>query len=383
MRTLKILEALIGFDTTSRNPNHELMAYVASLLSEHGIESTLIPNADGSKQNLYATVGPQQAGGVMLSGHTDVVPIDGQHWTRPAFKLTQEAGRCYGRGTTDMKGFVACALSAAIDASQKTLKTPLHLALSYDEEIGCVGVHSLLDMLASSPFKPDMCIVGEPTELAVATMHKGKTALEAVCTGREGHSALAPLGLNALHLGCDLVQAIRDAQLDLVTAYGPVPANDVPYTTLHVGMFNGGQALNMVPGECTLKFEIRNTSDNDPQQILTSLNEAADDIVRRTNVPEAAIDIVTTNTYPGLNTPVDESIVTLTKSLVGTDATTKVAFGTEGGLFSRQLGIPTVVCGPGSMDQGHNTDEYIEHTQLELCDKMLATLVDKLVQGLS
>lgn len=382
MSTLDILADLVEFDTTSRNPNRDLMAYVSSLLSEHGIQSTLIPNIDGSKQNLYATVGPTRYGGVMLSGHTDVVPVDGQQWSRPAFKLTQENGRCYGRGTTDMKGFIACALSAMIGASQRTLKTPLHLALSYDEEIGCVGVHSLLDMLASSPVKPAMCLVGEPTELGVATMHKGKTALEAVCTGKEGHSALAPNAMNAIHLGCDLVQAIRDTQSELENDYGPVTSNDVPYTTLHVGLFNGGQALNIVPGLCTLKFEIRNTSDNDPEQILASLYEAADRIVSSTQVPEAAIEIVTTNEYPGLDTPVDEAVVTLVKSLVDAEQTTRVAFGTEGGLFSRKLDIPTVVCGPGSMDQGHKPDEYIERSQLDKCDRMLGILLDKLVKGL-
>jgi len=377
--THDILEKLIGFDTTSCNPNQNLMAYVATVLSEHGIESTLIPNVDNSKANLYATVGPQGKPGVMLSGHTDVVPIDGQKWTRPAFSLTYENGRYYGRGTTDMKGFIACALNAMISASERTLSTPLHLALSYDEEIGCVGVHSLLDMLAQSPVKPTMCIVGEPTSLGVATKHKGKTAIEAICTGKEGHSALAPHALNAIHLGCDLVSVLREKQIELVNDYGPLEVDDVPYTTVHVGKFNAGYALNIVPNLCTVNFEIRNRAEDNPVDILSALSLASDNIVATTGAPEAAITFSTTNTYPGLNTPNDAAVVDFVKSLTGANDTTHVAFGTEGGLFSQTLGIPTVVCGPGSMSQGHKPDEYVEEEQLYLCEQMMSRLLDRLV----
>ena len=208
MQTRDILSHLIGFDTVSHRPNMALMEFVRDLLAGAGIASVLIPDAGGGKANLYATVGPEGMGGVMLSGHTDVVPVEGQAWTHPPFELTEAAGRYYGRGTADMKGFVACAISAMLAAAKRPLKVPLHLALSYDEEIGCMGVRSLLDMLAAAPVRPRFCIVGEPTGMQVATGHKGKVALRATCVGREGHSALAPLALNALHLAADFISAV-------------------------------------------------------------------------------------------------------------------------------------------------------------------------------
>jgi acetylornithine deacetylase len=235
MQTADILARLIGFDTTSSKPNRALMDWVQDLLGGAGIAAQIIPDASGGKANLYATIGPQDRPGVMLSGHTDVVPVDGQVWTRPPFVLTKAGGRYYGRGATDMKGFVASALAAALMAARRPLATPLHLALSYDEEVGCLGVVSLIDMLAHAPHLPAMCIVGEPTGMQVATGHKGKIALRATCTGREGHSALAPMALNALHLGADFLGALRRLQ-DEVAASGLRDGDyDVPYTTLHVG----------------------------------------------------------------------------------------------------------------------------------------------------
>ena len=224
MNTKDILDRLIAFDTVSRNSNMALMHYIEQLLSEADIKTTLIPNAQGTKANLLATIGPTDSGGVMLSGHTDVVPVEGQVWSKPAFKLTCSDGKYFGRGTTDMKGFVACAIAAALKAKQRPLKAPLHLAFSYDEEIGCQGVRSMIDLLQKAPVRPAMCIVGEPTSLTVATGHKGKIAIKARCIGREGHSALAPLALNALHLGCDFVTALREIQTELkqVSSFGLV-----------------------------------------------------------------------------------------------------------------------------------------------------------------
>ena len=245
LTTRDILAKLISFDTTSRNPNRALIDYISNLLQEHGIESLLIPNEDNTKANLYATIGPMDKPGIMLSGHTDVVPVDGQDWTKPAFELTHSDQRYYGRGTADMKGFVACALTAAINASKQQLTTPLHLAFSYDEEIGCVGVHSLLDMLQQAPVKPSMCIVGEPTSLTVATKHKGKTSVFATCKGREGHSALAPNALNAIHLACDLVSIVRGKQEEIRNRCTATDLSDIPYTTVHVGRIHAGQALNI------------------------------------------------------------------------------------------------------------------------------------------
>lgn len=382
--THDILASLVAFDTTSRLPNKSLIEFIASLLDEHGIASTILPNDDGSKANLYCTVGPIDKPGVMLSGHTDVVPVDGQDWTRPAFKLTQNNGKLYGRGTTDMKGFVACAVVAAIKASKLKLLTPLHLGFSYDEEIGCVGVHSLLELLQKAPVKPAMCIVGEPTSLQVATKHKGKLSIVARCIGRTGHSALAPNALNAIHLACDLVALLREKQTQLQNADTAATQDKtvIPYTTVHVGRIITDQALNIVPPLCTVYFEIRYTATDNPTDLLDDIKNSAKKIVSNAQkkASEAAIHFEVSNAYPGLNTPEDADVVAFVKSLTGANSTTSVAFGTEGGLFSEKSGIPTVVCGPGSMDQGHKPDEFIEQEQLQRCDKMLEKLLEHLAQ---
>ena len=378
MKTAEILARLIGFDTTSSKPNRALMDWVQELLAGAGIRAQIIPDASGTKANLFATIGPQDRPGVMLSGHTDVVPVEGQVWTRPPFLLTEADGRYYGRGTTDMKGFVACALAAALAAARRPLATPLHLALSYDEEVGCLGVASLIDLLAQAPHRPVMCIVGEPTGLQVATGHKGKIALRATCTGREGHSALAPMALNALHLGADFLGALRRLQ-DEVAQNGLTDGDyDVPYTTLHVGKMQGGVQVNIVPNSCTLDFEIRNLAGDDPQVLIDLLRVEADRITGplKAAFPEAAITIDRLWDYPGLGTPTSAPVVQFVKSLTGANGTMKVAFGTEGGLFSTRLGIPTVICGPGSIDQAHQPDEYVDISQMQRGAQFMRRLIE-------
>ena len=385
MNSIEILERLIAFPTVSRDSNLDLIGYVAGLLEGQGISAQLIHSDDGRKANLFATIGPAGASGVMLSGHTDVVPVDGQDWTVPPFALTRRDGMLYGRGAADMKGFIACALAAALRASRMALKTPLHLALSYDEEIGCIGVRSLVETLAAAPHKPALCIVGEPTSMQVTTGHKGKIGARAFCRGREGHSALAPLALNAIHLGCDFVAALR-AEQDRLAREGARDGDyDIPYTTVHVGRMNAGVALNIVPNLCQIDFEIRNIAADDAETILERLRAEADRIAAaaRDKAPEAAIDIEVFNTYPGLDTPANSQAVAFVKSLTGANGTIKVAFGTEGGLFSRDVGTPTVVCGPGSMAQGHKPDEFVSVEQMHRCDDMLGKLLERLVTGLA
>lgn len=380
----EILARLIAFDTVSSNPNRALMDWVAGLLAEAGIESLLVPDAGGGKANLYATVGPAGGGGVMLSGHTDVVPVEGQAWTRPPFELTEADGRLYGRGTADMKGFVACATRAMLLAARQGLRVPLHLALSYDEEIGCMGVRSLIEVLEAAPDRPRFCIVGEPTGMQVATGHKGKVALRATCTGREGHSALAPLALNALHLAADFVGVIRAVQAR-VAAEGPFDGDyDVPYTTVHAGKMQGGVQVNIVPNTATIDFEIRSLAGVDVEALIGELRAGAEAIVAplRAEFPEAAIEVRRLWDYPGLGTPPDAAVVNFVKSLTGANGTIKVAFGTEGGLFDARLGVPTVICGPGSMAQGHKPDEFVAVEQLERCEAMLAGLLGRLQAGL-
>ena len=384
MSTLYYLEKLLSFDTTSANANSEMIKWVETELLSFGASVKIIPNVDESKANLFATLGPQDIGGVMLSGHTDVVPVTGQAWTVPAFSMTQRDGKIFGRGTADMKGFIAAMMNAAKLASTQTLKTPLHLALSYDEEIGCIGVRSMIDMLSNAPIRPQMCIVGEPTGLAVATGHKGKIAARAKCTGRAGHSALAPFAVNALYLANEFITELRKVQDVLRLGMVQDLDYDVPYTTLHVGRIAGGGALNIVPHSCELDFEIRNLAQDNPAEILEKLRQAADLIAlsARNVASEANIEIEVFNTYPGLDTPSSAPVVGFVKSLMGANGTIKVAYGTEGGLFDQSLGVPTVVCGPGEMAQGHKPDEFITEAQLAACDTMLVNLLHRLVAGI-
>lgn len=379
----EILERLLGFDTVSHRPNRALMEEIRVMLEGAGIAVTLVPDADGGKANLYASVGPAGGGGVMLSGHTDVVPVEGQTWTVPPFALTEAGGRYYGRGAADMKGFVACAIEAMLLAARRPLQVPLHLALSYDEEIGCMGVRSLIDLLAAAPVKPRFCIVGEPTGMQVATGHKGKVALRATCRGREGHSALAPLALNALHLAGDFLGAVRRVQAEVAATGLRDGDYDVPYTTLHVGKMSGGVQVNIVPNHATLDFEIRSLAGEDVAGLIARLEAEAEAIVTpfRREFPEAAITVERLWDYPGLGTPSDAEVVRFVKGLTGANGTMKVAFGTEGGLFDARLGVPTVICGPGSMAQGHKPDEWVSVEQVERCRGMLAALVDRLEAG--
>lgn len=383
MDTRDILEKLIGFPTVSRDSNLDLIEFVAARLRQHGIAVHVIPSADGRKANLYAIVGPRDRSGIILSGHSDVVPVDGQDWTTPPFIMTERNGKLYGRGAADMKGFVASALAALIKASRMDLQVPLHLALSYDEEVGCVGVRSLVHFLKDALPRPFLCIVGEPTNMRVATGHKGKIAARAICKGHEGHSALAPRFLNAIHLGCDFVTALRREQDRLATDGGRDSDYDIPYTTVHVGKINAGVALNIVPNLCQIDFEIRNVAVDDAEEILDRLRTEAGHLAEKaaSAAPEAAIEIAIVNSYPGLDTPITSQAVNFVNSLIGANSTTKVAFGTEGGLFDRDAGITTVVCGPGSMEQGHKPDEFVSIEQLLRCDEMLAKLLDKAASG--
>ncbi|MEM1419480.1 MAG: acetylornithine deacetylase [Pseudomonadota bacterium] len=384
MRSIEILDHLIAFPTIARSPNIELISFCRELLGAAGVESTLIASEDGRQANLYATIGPQDRPGVMLSGHTDVVPVEGQAWSVDPFKLTERDGKLFGRGAADMKGFVASALAMAEQAATRNLTTPLHLALSYDEEIGCVGVRSMIDMLEQAPIRPAMCIVGEPTGLAVATGHKGKTDLRGVFTGKEAHSALAPTGVNAIYLASEFVEAVRALQSEIVET-GPKDGDyDVPYTTLHVGKIAGGVAINIVPNRCEIAFEIRSLAGDDPRLRLDKMRAAADliEAQARQVSQDAGISIEVTNTYPGLDTPPDAAVVDFVKGLTGVNGTIKVAFGTEGGLFQERLGTPTVVCGPGSMAQGHKPDEFVDRDQIDRCDEMLGALLTRLEHGL-
>lgn len=383
MDTLDILQRLLAFDTTSEYSNLALIDFVQELLGSHGAQVSILRDPDKAKANLYATIGPLHKPGVLLSGHTDVVPVTGQQWTYPPFNMSIADGKVYGRGSADMKGFVASAIACMIKAESQALTTPLHLALSYDEEIGCVGVRSLIDMLKAAPFQPSMCIVGEPTGLNIANGHKGKLACHVTCVGSAGHSALAPRYINAIHLATDLIADIRDIQATLEASVHDAD-HEIGFTTLHVGNLHGGVALNIVPDRCQFDFEIRNLAKDDPEQILQSVIVAAEARVKKAQsvFAESSIKIEVFNRYPCLDTPESSDVVALVRKLTDSNGIFKVAFGTEGGLFSSQAGIPTIICGPGSMDQGHKPDEFVTLEQLGRCDQMLDRLLEYLTDGM-
>jgi acetylornithine deacetylase len=383
MDTRAILDRLIGFETVSHMSNLPLMHWVAGLLADAGITAHLIHDATGTKANLWARTGPADVPGVVLSGHVDVVPVEGQSWTRPPFALTADGPRLYGRGTTDMKGFDASAIAMMLVAARRDLTVPLILALSYDEEIGCQGVGSMIDAMAAWPVPPRLCLVGEPTGMEVAIGHKGKVALRVTCTGQTAHSSAAPNALNAIHLAMDFGLAVRGLQAE-IAANGPFdPEYDVPYTTLHIGKINGGVQVNVVAETCVIDMEIRALAGHDPARLIARLQAAADAITAplRAAFPAAAILVARQWDYPGLGTAPDAGVVSFVKGLTGGNAHLKVAYGTEGGMFAQTLGVPTVICGPGHMAQGHMPDEYIETAQLDRCDAMLAALLARCETG--
>ena len=380
-RTLDILSDLVSFPTVSSQSNLALIEYIRELLNRAGITSTLFFNEERTKANLFASLGPRDVPGILLSGHTDVVPVEGQAWSSDPFRLLMREDRLFGRGTADMKGFIACVLAMAEQLAQRTLHRPYQMVFSYDEEVGCIGVRRVIENFASVSTPPEMCIIGEPTLMQPVIAHKGKVAGRIVCLGHECHSSQAFDGLNAIHLACDMVSAIRSTQDTLLRSGAKDEGFTVPVTTLHVGTIHGGTALNIVPRECALDFEIRNIPTDNPDDVLavlfdraTELNDAA-----RRRFPAAGVEIMITNRYPSLYTPLDAPIVRHVQRLADSTSTGKILFGTEGGLFNEILGIPTLVCGPGDIGQAHRPDEFIAISQIESCLSFLGRLGEDLI----
>jgi len=378
-----MIERLIAFDTTSRNSNLELIEDVRGYLAGLGVESHLTYDDERRKANLYATLGPTDRGGIALSGHSDVVPVDGQDWSSDPWTVTERDGRLYGRGTCDMKAFIAVALAHAPRFLAADLGMPLHICLSYDEEVGCQGVPRMLAFLAERPVRPRACIVGEPTEMRVIVGHKGKLSCRAEVRGLESHSALAPRGVNAVHAAARLVARLADMAKEKATQ-GPFDEDyAVPYTTVHCGVIRGGTALNIVPAHCSVDFEIRYLPQDDPQALFREVQDFARSEIEpemKAVSPEAGFAWRPISAFPGLDTAPDHEIVTLVKGLVGANATGKVDFGTEAGLF-QQSGIPAVICGPGSILQAHKPDEFIALEQVALCERFMERLLDRLTRS--
>ena len=378
-----LLAELIAFNTVSRESNLALIEFVRAYLAGFGVDSQLLFSADGCKANLYACLGPSGAGGVLLSGHSDVVPVDGQAWSVPPFQLTERDGKLYGRGSADMKGYLACVLAAVPALLAQPLRLPVHIAISYDEEVGCLGVRSLLAELATRPDKPAICLIGEPTQMRPVLGHKGKLAMRCAVHGAACHSAYAPQGVNAIEYAARLIGRLGEIGQRLAAPERHDLRFDPPYSTVQTGMISGGRALNIVPAECQFDFEVRALPADDPQQVAAELQAyATRELLPQMRAVQAATDIRFTplSTYPGLATAPDSAAAQLLALLCGRDDFGTVAFGTEGGLFD-QAGIATVVCGPGSMDQGHKADEFVSVEQLAACDAMLGRLVEWLQQG--
>ncbi|MDT4787165.1 Acetylornithine deacetylase [compost metagenome] len=371
-----LLERLIGFATVSRDSNLELIVFIRDYLAEQGVESELFYNPERTKANLFATIGPRDRGGIVLSGHTDVVPVEGQAWTVEPFRLTEREGRLYGRGTADMKGFIASVLAAVPAFLEQPLAMPVHLAFSYDEEVGCLGVRPMLAELEKRPHKPRLCLIGEPTEMKPVLGHKGKLAMRCQVQGAACHSAYAPYGVNAIEYAARLIGRLGAIGAELAKPERQDDRFDPPFSTVQTGIIKGGRALNIVPAECEFDFEVRALPDFDARQVADDLQSYAETELlpqMRAVQPDTDIRLQPLSAYPGLATAADSEAAQLLALLSGSTEFGTVAFGTEGGLFD-QAGIPAVVCGPGSMDQGHKPDEYISLEQLSACDAMLRRL---------
>jgi acetylornithine deacetylase len=374
------LTTLIGFDTTSHRSNLALIDCVRDYLAGYAVSSQLFFNTDKTKANLYATIGPAERGGYVLSGHTDVVPVTGQDWHYDPWEATQENGRVHGRGACDMKGFIAAALARVPQMVNADLSRPIHLCLSYDEEIGCVGVRSLLAFLSETTVKPVGCIVGEPTGMRVVSGHKGKLSIRCRVKGHACHSSLAPRGVNAVEAAARIVTCLSD-MAGRTQREGPFDyAFDIPHTTIHTGVIRGGSALNIVPSDCVFEFEVRHLPSDDPVAYFQEVEAFALQQLQpamRAEVRETGFEFEEQSRFPGLDQDPEAEIVALVKRLTEDPEVGKVAFGTEGGGFDA-IGIPAVVCGPGHIDQAHKPDEFVTLEQLGLCERFIVRLIEDL-----
>lgn len=377
--SVEMIRRLVAFDTTSRDSNLALIDFVRDYLKALGIDSQLVFDESGRKANLFATLGPAGKPGLMLSGHTDVVPVDGQEWSTDPFKVEQRDGRLFGRGTCDMKSFLAVILALTPEFARADLRTPLHLAFSYDEEVGCLGVRRLIADLAKRDIRPIACVVGEPTEMKVIRAHKGKLSVRARVRGFECHSSLAPKGVNAIQYAAEAI-AYLNRMGKRIAETGPFDREfDIPHTTVHTGLIQGGTALNIVPKDCWFDFEFRHLPADDPNALFAEVRKFAESELqpqmRRVHA-DTGFSWEELSSFPGLDTSEDADITALAKAASGGNATAKVAFGTEAGLFD-EAGIPTIICGPGSIDQAHKPNEFVALDQIAQCEAFLRRLVER------
>ncbi len=378
--TIEILNRLIGFASVSSESNLDIVGWIEDYLLRHGVTSRRIPDRTGRKASILATIGPAERAGVVLSAHTDVVPVAGQDWASPPFTATARDNRIIGRGATDMKGFIASVLAHVPHFKAAAVAAPVHIALSYDEEVGCLGAPDLVAEVAAAAVKPALCIVGEPTGLRIGYAHKGKVARRVIVTGRGGHSALPHRAANAVFAAARIVTALEDLALRTANAGQRDTAFDPPYTTIHVGSLHGGTALNFVPDRATLEFEIRYLPGTDVDALLAEADAAIAGARAslRVQAAEAEIAVVDLASYPALSTAAESAVVATAQRLADAgDSATTVSFGTEAGLYA-QAGIPTVVCGPGDIARAHKAGEWIGIDELAGADRMMQRLARQL-----
>ena len=389
LAALPLIEKWVSFASVSRDSNLPLIEWTKDYLASYGIESQLTFDDTGRKANLWATLpaenGETKVGGLVLSGHTDVVPVDGQPWDTDPFTATVVGDRMFGRGVTDMKAYSATVLAMVPELVGRKLKRPVHLAFSYDEEVGCIGVRRLIAQMVDQGYRPAGCIVGEPTGMQVVIAHKGKHAYKTTVRGHEAHSSLTPLGVNAVEIACEFVAKLKGMARRLATD-GPFdPYFDVPFTTVHTGVINGGTALNIIPRLCEVTWEIRHHHLDSPVQLFNEAREFADSLVpaMQAVAPDTGISHKLNSVLPGFATEADSDIAQLCfrcAEVDGASAAVKVSFGTEAALF-HQVGVPTIVCGPGHIAQAHQPNEWVTLEQLAWCERFMRRLADEICVG--
>jgi acetylornithine deacetylase len=378
MTSEDILAKLVSFDSTSRNSNIPVIAWIESYLDQFAIPHFRVDYEVGQKTNLFATIGPDVGNGIVLSGHTDVVPVNGQNWTTDPFTLTEKDGLLYGRGSADMKGFIAVVLALVPEFLKLKLRVPLHLAFSCDEEVGCKGVRPLVDFLKTYQRKPAAAIIGEPTSMRVVNGHKSAVRFSTEVTGHESHSALTDKGVNAIMVAAELIHEIGAIREDLIAMGDPTQSYDPPYSTIHVGVISGGTANNIVPKTCSFNWETRLLPNFDADYVPKRVAAVARKLepAMKAISPEAGIFVDQANSVPGLAAEKDSLAEQLALQCSHTNSTHTVSYCTEAGLFQR-AGIPAVVCGPGSIEQAHKPDEFIAVSELRKCEGFLRRLAEQ------
>jgi acetylornithine deacetylase len=383
MSTSEMLARLVSFDTTSRNANLELIGFVRNWLDMHKVPYRISFDATGNKANLHAIIGRRAEGGIALSGHVDTVPVYGQAWSSDPFTLRRDGGKLYARGAADMKGFVAAALAAVPALVARQLARPLHLFITFDEETDMSGARRLIEDIAESGLRPSLCIVGEPSLMQPILGHKGRLAARVTATGRAGHSSVPGQGVNAIYAAAEAIAWIA-GEARRIEKEGPFAEGfDPPHTTVHVGTVEGGTALNIIPTHTSFTMECRPVPGDDPHAFLARLR---DHIATRIEPwmksvdPTCGFDISVMNEVPGMSLGADHPLATLVKQLTGSNSTGKVSYATEGGLYE-EAEIATIICGPGSIAQAHQADEWVAQSQLDACDAFIARLADRLAAG--